>query len=522
MLNICAAPKICAKFPRSKRFGSDHPANHGPAAFDKGYDYRLIAASRRSRDERGVRIGLRSKGVKKRVEVGEVLVVSIFRGIFMTLSRLFSVILAVFAAVALAPADALAQSAGTVDTGNTAWMLTATALVLFMTLPGLALFYGGLVRQRNVLSVLMHCSAIACLVSVLWMVVGYSIAFGDGGAANAWFGGFGKTLMAGVGWDAMHGDIPETVFFMFQMTFAIITPALIIGAYPERIRFSAVMWFSGLWLLIVYAPVAHWVWGDGGWLAEMGARDFAGGLVVHTTCGISALIAALMLGARDGFPHDVRPPHNPGLTMMGAAMLWVGWFGFNAGSALTAGSSAGMAMTVTHLAAATAALTWMTAEWLKFGKPSLIGTVTGMIAGLATITPASGFVGPAGALVFGFLAGLVCFYMVMLVKNRLHIDDTLDVFAVHGIGGMMGTILCGVLSAGGLGIFSGIGLADGVTILHQLGVQALAVVVVGAWSGVGTVVLLAIIKAVVGLRVTPEEERQGLDLTSHGERGYNL
>ena len=440
----------------------------------------------------------------------------------MTVSRLHSVILAVLAAaILLAPCDALAQGAGTVDTGNTAWMLTATALVLFMTLPGLALFYGGLVQQRNVLSVLMHCSAIACLVSVLWMVVGYSIAFGDGGAANAWFGGFGKSLMAGVGMDAMHGDIPESVFFMFQMTFAIITPALIIGAYPERIRFSVVLWFSGLWLLLVYAPVAHWVWG-GGWLAEMGVRDFAGGLVVHTTCGISALIAAVMLGARNGFPHEVKPPHSPGLTMMGAAMLWVGWFGFNAGSALSAGSSAGMAMTVTHLAAATAALTWMTMEWIKFGKPSLIGTVTGMIAGLATITPASGYVGPASALVFGVIAGIVCFYMVMLVKNRLHIDDTLDVFAVHGVGGMMGTILCGVLSAGGLGIFSGVGLAEGVTILHQLWVQIIGVAMVAAWSGVGTVVLLVILRAAIGLRVSPEEERQGLDLSSHGEQGYNL
>ena len=440
----------------------------------------------------------------------------------MTMSRLRSAILSLLTALVLfSPASAMAQDQSAVNTGNTAWMLTATALVLFMTLPGLALFYGGLVRERNVLSVLMHCSAVACLASVLWMVVGYSIAFGDGGAANAWWGGLAKSLMMGINADAMWGDIPESVFFMFQMTFAIITPALIIGAYPERIKFSAVMWFSGLWLVFVYAPVCHWVWG-GGWLQAMGVRDFAGGLVVHTTCGVSALICAKMLGAREGFPHDVKPPHNPGLTMIGAAMLWVGWFGFNAGSALTAGSSAGMAMTVTHLAAASAALTWMAVEWLKFGKPSLVGTVTGMIAGLATITPASGYVGPTSAILLGFLAGVVCFYMVGLIKNRIGIDDTLDVFAVHGVGGMMGSTLCGILSAGGMGILSGVGLADGVTIPHQLWVQILGIVAVGAWSGLCTVILLAVIRATVGLRVSRDDEQLGLDLSSHGERGYNL
>jgi Amt family ammonium transporter len=440
----------------------------------------------------------------------------------MTMPRLRSALLFLLTALVLfGPASAMAQDQSGVNTGNTAWMLTATALVLFMTLPGLALFYGGLVRERNVLSVLMHCSSVACLASVLWMVVGYSIAFGDGGSANAWWGGLAKSLMMGINADAMWGDIPESVFFMFQMTFAIITPALIIGAYPERIKFSAVMWFSGLWLVIVYAPVCHWVWG-GGWLQAMGVRDFAGGLVVHTTCGVSALICAMMLGAREGFPHDVKPPHNPGLTMMGAAMLWVGWFGFNGGSALAAGSSAGMAMTVTHLAAAAAALTWMGVEWLKFGKPSLVGTVTGMIAGLATITPASGFVGPASAILLGFLAGIVCFVMVGLVKNRIGIDDTLDVFAVHGVGGMMGSVLCGVLSAGGMGILSGVGLAEGVTISHQLWVQILGVVATGAWSGLWTIVLLVIIRAMIGLRVSPDEEIQGLDLSSHGERGYNL
>jgi ammonium transporter, Amt family len=440
----------------------------------------------------------------------------------MTISRLQTAILSIVSALVLfCPGHAWAQDQSGVDTGNTAWMLTATALVLFMTLPGLALFYGGLVRQRNVLSVLMHCSAIACLVSVLWMVVGYSLAFGDGGALNVWFGGFGKSLLMGVDQHAIWQDIPESVFFMFQMTFAIITPALIIGAYPERIRFSVVLWFSGLWLLIVYAPVAHWVWG-GGWLQAMGVRDFAGGLVVHTTCGVSALICARMLGAREGFPHDVKPPHNPGLTMIGAAMLWVGWFGFNAGSALAAGTSAGMAMTVTHLSAATAALTWMAIEWIKFGKPSMVGTVTGMIAGLATITPASGYVGPAGALVFGFLAGIVCFYMVAFVKARLKIDDTLDVFAVHGVGGMMGTVLCGVFSAAGLGLLSGVGLDEGITIGRQVVVQIIGVGATALWSAVGTVVLLLVLRATLGLRVSPDDEQLGLDLSSHGERGYNL
>jgi Amt family ammonium transporter len=523
LLNICAAPKNRAKLAvvEAARALTIHTIQN-PAAFDGG----MTHVGFRYLDTLNVRVAGASycpqETVKERAAPANRCAHKILWGFNMTNSRLRSAIVSVLAAGILAiPAQALAQTGSPVDTGNTAWMLTATALVLFMTLPGLALFYGGLVRQSNVLSVLMHCSAIACLVSVLWMVVGYSIAFGDGGAANAWFGGFGKSLLNGVSAQSTWGDIPETVFFMFQMTFAIITPALIIGAYPERIRFSAVLWFSGLWLLLVYAPVAHWVWG-GGWLAKMGVRDFAGGLVVHTTCGVSALISAWMLGARDGFPHDVRPPHNPGLTMMGAAMLWVGWFGFNAGSALAAGTSAGMAMTVTHLAAATAALTWMTAEWIKFGKPSLIGTVTGMVAGLATVTPASGFVSPASALLLGLIAGIVCFYMVTLVKNRLGIDDTLDVFAVHGVGGMMGTILCGVLSSAGLGIFSGVGLGQGVTIGHQVWVQIVGVGAAGLWAGVGTVVLLLVLKAAIGLRVSPEEERQGLDLSSHGEQGYNL
>lgn len=305
--------------------------------------------------------------------------------------------------------------------GDTAWILTATALVLFMTLPGLALFYGGLVKARHVLSVLMQCTGIACLASILWLVVGYSLAFSEGG--NAWVGGFDKMFLMGVGRDSLVGGIPESVFFMFQMTFAIITPALIVGAYPERVKFPAVMLFSGLWLLLVYAPVTHWVWG-GGWLMKLGVMDFAGGLVVHATAGASAVVFAVMLGARRGFPNEIRPPHNPGMTMIGAAMLWVGWFGFNAGSALAADGSAGMAMTVTHLSAAAASLTWMSIEWVKFGKPSLVGLVTGTIAGLATITPGSGFVGPIGGLVYGVLAGVVCFYAVQFMKQKLRVDDS--------------------------------------------------------------------------------------------------
>ena len=305
------------------------------------------------------------------------------------------------------------------DGANTAWILTSTALVLFMTLPGLALFYGGLVRSSNVLSVLMHCFAIACLASILWLAIGYSLAFADG---SAWVGSFQKAFFAGVGKEALSGDIPESVFFMFQMTFAIITPALIVGAYPERIKFGAVLLFSALWLVIVYAPVTHWIWG-GGWLGEMGVLDFAGGLVVHLTAGVSALVIVKMLGSRRGFPTELRPPHSPGMTMMGASMLWVGWFGFNAGSALAANGDAGMAMLVTHISAATGSLVWLTIEWMKFGKPSLVGIVTGMVAGLATITPASGFVGPMGALIIGLAGGIICYYAVSLVKHTLKIDD---------------------------------------------------------------------------------------------------
>ncbi len=406
-----------------------------------------------------------------------------------------------------------------IDGANTGWVMTATALVLFMTVPGLALFYGGLVRAKNVLSVLMHCVAIACLVSVLWLVLVYSLAFGDGGSMNQWIGGLGNAFFAGLGADSIRArtTLPESVFFMFQMTFAIITPALIIGAFVERIRFAAVLLFSALWLILVYAPVAHWVWG-GGWLAEMGVKDFAGGLVVHATAGVSALIIALVLGRRRGFPKEMNPPHSPGMTMTGACMLWVGWYGFNAGSALAADGSAGMALLVTHISAATASLTWMAIEWIRGGRPTLIGIVTGTIAGLATITPASGFVGPVGGLVIGFLAGAVCYFAVGLIRVRFKIDDSLDVFAVHGVGGIMGTLLTAVLAAE---MFGGMGLGK-TSIGEQLWIQFVGVAAVVVWSVVLSFVIIKAVNGIVGLRVSEREETEGLDLTDHGERSYHL
>ena len=434
--------------------------------------------------------------------------------------RLRTILFGLMLAVLFAPA-VFAQGAPAVpklDGGNTAWVITATALVLFMTVPALALFYGGLVRSKNVLSVLMHCMSICCLVSVLWLAVAYSLAFGDGGGANAWIGGLGKAFLAGVGPGALTGDIPEIVFFMFQMTFAIITPALIVGAYPERVGFGAMLLFSGLWLLLVYAPVAHWVWG-GGWLARMGALDFAGGLVVHTTAGASALVIAIMLGARRGFPREITPPHSPGMVMTGAAMLWVGWYGFNGGSALAANGNAGMAIAATHLAAAAASLTWMALEWKQHGRPSLVGFVTGTIAGLATITPASGFVGAAGGLAIGVIAGCVCYVMVALIKQKMLIDDSLDVFAVHGVGGMTGTLLTAFFALPALG---GGGLPKGVTALHQFWVQLVGVAATAAWSVIATVILVKIVSAIVKLRVGEDSETEGLDITAHGERGYNL
>jgi Amt family ammonium transporter len=399
------------------------------------------------------------------------------------------------------------------DTGNTAWILTSTALILFMTLPGLALFYAGLVKSKNILSVLMQCIAIACLASLIWLSIGYSMAFSEG---NQWVGGLQKVFLSGVERNSLTGDIPETVFFMFQMTFAIITPALMVGAYVERIKFSAVLLFSGLWLIAVYAPVTHWIWG-GGWLAEKGILDYAGGLVVHLTAGISALVLAAALGPRKGFPDQVDPPHNPALVMIGASMLWVGWFGFNAGSALAANEDAGMAMLVTHISAATASLVWMAIDWIKFGKPTLIGLVTGTIAGLASITPASGFVGPIGGLVIGFSAGIVCYILVSFVKSSLRVDDSLDVFAVHGAGGVLGIILVSFLADTR---FGGVGYAEGMDSISQLGVQGLGIAAVLTWSVIASLIIIVIVKAVTGLRVDPSFEEEGLDISSHGETNY--
>ena len=409
-----------------------------------------------------------------------------------------------------------AASAAELNQANTAWILTSTALVLFMTIPGLSLFYAGLVRSKNVLSVLMQCFAITCMVSILWLAGVYSFIFADGGDLQKFIGGAAKVFLPGIGTRSLTGDIPESVYFMFQMTFAIITPALIVGAFAERMRFSAMLWFSGLWLIIVYMPVCHWIWG-GGWLAGLGVMDFAGGIVIHINAGVAALVSALVLGKRKGFPSTAMPPHNMTMVVTGAGMLWVGWFGFNAGSALTADGRAGMAMLATHIGAASGALTWMFIEWKRFGKPSVLGVVTGMVAGLGTITPASGFVGPVGALVIGVTAGFVCFYATQIVKRKLIIDDTLDVFPVHGVGGITGSLLTGVFAAGSLG---GLGLADGVSILDQVGVQALAIVVTVAWSGLFSYLILKGLDKWIGLRVSPDEEVQGLDTVLHEETGY--
>ena len=381
---------------------------------------------------------------------------------------------------------AIAVPADGLDSGDTAWMLTSTALVLFMTLPGLALFYSGLVRNRNVLSVMMQCFAIACGASLIWVAVGYTMTFGEGSGLGGLTGGFGKAFLAGVGADSATGTIPETVFIMFQMTFAIITPALIVGAFAERMRFAPMLAFSMLWLLFVYVPVAHWVWG-GGWLADLGFMDFAGGAVVHINAGVAALVAALLIGNRKGFPVTQMPPHNLPWTVAGAAMLWVGWFGFNGGSAVAANGAAGMAILVTHLGAAAGSLAWMTVEWVRYGKPSVLGIVTGMVAGLGTITPASGFVGPGGAVVIGIAGGVVCFFATLTLKQKLKIDDSLDVFPVHGVGGMLGILLTAVFASAS---FGGMGLPDGVTIGQQLGVQALGMVATVAWCGGVTVLLL--------------------------------
>jgi Amt family ammonium transporter len=416
-------------------------------------------------------------------------------------------------AAGLCPGFAMAQE---IDSGSTAWMLTSTALVLLMTLPGLALFYGGLVRTRNVLSVLMQCFALCCVISLIWVVFGYSLAFGEG---NGLIGGLSKLWMRGVEVDTVSGVIPETVFAMFQLTFAIITPALIIGGFAERTRFAGMLLFSILWLVVVYIPVAHWVWAADGWLFARGFRDFAGGAVVHVNAGVAALVAALVIRNRTGFPGTAMPPHNVTMTVIGASLLWVGWFGFNAGSALAANGSAGMAMLVTHIGAAAGATAWMTIEWLKFGKPSVLGIVTGMVAGLGTITPASGFVGPMGAVIIGLVAGVICFVATQFVKRKLKIDDSLDVFPVHGVGGFTGLILTAVFSAAQ---FDGLGLPDGVSIGQQLGIQLLGAVATAVWCGVATFVILKVVNLVSALRVSPEQENEGLDLVLHGESGYSL
>ena len=421
-------------------------------------------------------------------------------------------LLLAYAPAALAQAPAAAPK---IDAANTAWMLTASVLVLFMTLPGLALFYAGLVRTKNVLSVLMQCFGITCVVTLAWVAVGYSIAFGDG---NAWWGGLGKSFLSGIQVSTVKGSITETVFAMYQLTIAIITPALVIGAYAERVRFGGMMLFSVLWLLIVYCPIAHWVWGDG-WLMKRGLMDFAGGTVVHLNAGVAALVCALVLGRRRGFPETAMPPHNMTMTVTGAAMLWVGWFGFNAGSALAADGAAGMAMLVTHIGAATGAFAWMLCEWLRYGKPSALGIVTGMVAGLGTITPASGFVGPIGALVIGGGAGVACFFATNYMKRALNVDDSLDVFPVHGVGGLLGTLLTGIFVSSA---FNGIGYPDKVTMGDQFMTQVIGVVATAVWSGVLTWILLKLVDAIAGMRVATEEETEGLDTVLHNEQGYNL
>jgi ammonium transporter, Amt family len=418
----------------------------------------------------------------------------------------------VAAAGGLLPLPALAADAQATS-GDIAWVLSASALVLFMTLPGLALFYGGLVRAKNLLSLLMHCFVVCVVISLLWAVIGYSLAFDGNGAV---LGGAGRAFLGGLAASLPGNGLPEGVFALFQMTFAVITPALIVGAFPERVNFPFLVLFSALWLLLVYVPVAHWVWG-GGWLAGQGTIDFAGGIVVHTTAGVSALVVAMMIGARRGFPETLQPPHSPGLTMAGAGMLWVGWYGFNGGSALAASGAAAMAILATHLAACAAALVWMALEWTRLGKPTSVGLVTGAVAGLATITPASGYVGPMGAIAIGLAGGILCFFATAFIKRRLRIDDTLDVFAVHGVGGMLGTLLAGVFAASALG---GVGYAAGMSLPLQLKAQVLGIAAAALWSAAISWGLGKVLGAVVGTRVGPDEEEEGLDLATHGERAY--
>jgi Amt family ammonium transporter len=420
------------------------------------------------------------------------------------------------------PSVALAE--GGLDTGDTAWILTSTALVLFMTIPGLSLFYAGLVRAKNVLSVLMQCLALTGLITIVWLVVGYSLAFDTTGMVagetglHAFIGGTSKAFLSGVDSSSLSGTIPEVLFFLFQCTFAIITPALMVGAFAERMRFSAVLIFSTLWLLVVYTPICHMTWGgDGGYFADMGVFDFAGGIVVHITAGVAALVACIMIGPRNGYGKTAMPPHNLTMCVMGTGMLWVGWYGFNGGSALGANGNAAMAITVTQISASTAALTWMFIEWFKHGKPSALGFATGAIAGLAAITPAAGVVGPIGALAIGISAGVICFLASTTLKSKLGYDDSLDVFGVHGVGGFIGTVLAGVFGAAILG-----GNQEGLAIGSQVSIQLTAALITAIWAAVATFVLLKITDAMVGLRVSEESESTGLDLSLHEESGYNL
>jgi len=414
--------------------------------------------------------------------------------------------------IGLGPTLALADDTPTVDSGDTAWMLTSTALVLMMTIPGLALFYAGMVRVKNVLSVMMQCFAITALVTVLWALFAYSIAFGDG---NDYWGGLGKAFMNGVGVDAVSGSIPETVFMTFQMTFAIITPALIVGAFAERMKFSAMLWFMGLWVVLVYSPIAHWVWG-GGWLGDLGVLDFAGGTVVHINAGIAGLVAALVLGKRKGYPTTPMMPHNLGYTLVGASLLWVGWFGFNAGSELASDGAAGMAMAVTQIATAAAALGWMFSEWISHGKPSVLGIASGAVAGLVAITPASGFVGPMGALLLGIIAGVICFLAATKMKRTFGYDDSLDAFGVHAIGGIVGALLTGVFCA------TLDGLKPELSVGSQVLIQAKGIVATIVYDATVSFIILKVLDLVIGLRVTEDEETEGLDIALHDERGYSL
>ena len=417
--------------------------------------------------------------------------------------------------LAAVPATALAQEGNPVDSGDTAWMIVASVLVLFMTIPGLSLFYAGLVRDKNVLSIMMQNFVVVALITLLWVIFGYSVVFG--GSAGPIIGGFENLFLKNVEVGSTFGTIPETVYIFFQLTFAIITPALIIGAFAERMKFSAFLLFMGLWSTFVYLPVAHSVWGPGGWLLERGVLDFAGGAVVHINAGIAGLVAAIVLGKRKGYPATKMPANSVVLTIVGAGMLWVGWFGFNAGSGLAANGVAGMAATVTHIAAATATLTWMAIEWTLQGKPSGVGVATGAIAGLAAITPASGYVGPLGAIVIGLVSGTICYWAVVSIKSRFEYDDSLDVFGVHGVGGVVGVLLAGVFASAALG-----GSVAGLDIGQQLGAQAIGVVATLLYSGILTYVLLKIIDATVGLRVSEQEESEGLDRALHGEEGFNL